>query len=92
MELLNAVKRAIRVKSTNQDLEDDLLDLIEAAKLDLKIVGVDVPKNEDALVRRAIITYCKMHTGNPPNYDQLKAAYDEMKGQLMTATGYTGWD
>ena len=63
--------------------------LIKAAQLDLHIAGV-IDSN-DALVKRAIITYVKMHTGNPPDYDHLKASYDEQKAQLMVATGYTQW-
>jgi hypothetical protein len=87
--LLEEVKRAMRVKSNNADLEGDLLSLIKAAQLDLHIAGV-IDSN-DALVKRAIITYVKMHTGNPPDYDHLKASYDEQKAQLMVATGYTQW-
>lgn len=46
---------------------------------------------DDALVRRAIITYVQTRFGNPTNYDRLKAAYDEMKAQLMSGEGYTDW-
>jgi hypothetical protein len=43
------------------------------------------------LVKRAVITYCKMHFGEPDGYDRLKASYDEQKAQLSTCTGYTDW-
>ena len=47
-------------------------------------------ENQDKpLIRRAVVTYCKVHFGEPDQYDRLKAAYDEQKAQLMTAYGYT---
>ena len=38
-------------------------------------------------------TYCKAHFGSieGAEYDRLKAAYEEQKAQLQTATGYTDW-
>ena len=42
----------------------------------------------DDLIIRAIITYVRMRFGSPDDYDRLKAAYDEQKAQLQTATGY----
>lgn len=40
---------------------------------------------------RAIVTYCRVNFGSPADYDRLKAAYDEQKSQMQTATGYTDW-
>jgi hypothetical protein len=45
----------------------------------------------DAIVSRAITTYCKLNFGEPDEYDRLKASYDEQKAQLSMATGYTTW-
>ena len=87
--MLNKVKMALRITTTAYD--DELMDLIEAAKLDLGIAGVVVPNQIDAIVSRAIITYCKMSFGLPEDYDRLKASYDEQKAQLSNATGYTNW-
>ena len=55
------------------------------------IAGVVLPDELDALVTRAIITYCKMSFGLPEDYDRLKKSYDEQKAQLSNATGYTDW-
>ena len=85
--MLNKVKMALRITTTAYD--DELMDLIEAAQLDLGIAGVVVPNQIDAIVSRAIITYCKMSFGLPEDYDRLKASYDEQKAQLSNATGYT---
>lgn len=87
--MLNKVKLALRIVTNAFDTE--LTDLIEAARLDLGIAGVVIPEEMDALVGRAIITYCRLHFGAPDEYDRLKASYDEQKAQLMTATGYTTW-
>ena len=87
--MLDKVKLALRI--TTNAFDDELADLISAARLDLGIAGVVVPDEIDALVGRAIITYCRVHFGAPEEYDRLKAAYDEQKAQLMTATGYTVW-
>ena len=45
----------------------------------------------DPLTQRAIITYAAMRFGNPPNYEQLREAYETQKVQLMHATGYTDY-
>jgi len=88
--MLDKVKMALRI-STNA-FDSELTDLIDAAKLDLGIAGVIVPEELDAIVAKAIITYCKMSFGLPEDYDRLKRSYDEQKAQLTTATGYTSWE
>ena len=89
--MLAKVKLALRVTTTAYD--NDLNDLIDAAKIDLGIAGVDLPSTLDAICERAIITYCKLHfLGLSDNeWDRLKASYDEQKAQLTMATGYTNW-
>ena len=87
--MLEKVKLALRI--TTDAFDDELNDLIEAAKLDLGIAGVNIPSEIDAIVQRAITTYCKVHFGEPDEYDRLKASYDEQKAQLSMATGYTTW-
>jgi hypothetical protein len=87
--MLEMVKTALRIKTTAYDSE--LTYLIAAAKLDLGIAGVVVPEELDEIVKRAIITFCKLSFGLPEDYDRLKMSYDEQKAQLITATGYTNW-
>lgn len=86
---LDKVKMALRINTTAYD--DELADLIKAAKLDLGIAGVVLPDTLDEICGRAIITYCKLHFGLPEDADRLKRSYDEQKAQLVTATGYTNW-
>ena len=90
-EILADVKTALRVTVDAYDTE--LTGLIAAAKLDLKVGGVELPTETDAIVERAIITYCKVHFSALADgeWSRLKASYDEQKAQLTTATGYTTW-
>lgn len=84
-EMLEKVKIALRISTTAYD--EELTDLIEAAKLDLGLSGVETA-DVDSLIGKAIITYCKMSFGLPEDYDKLKKAYDEQKAQLKIAGRY----
>lgn len=87
--MLEKVKLSLRI-STN-DFDSELSDLIRAAFADLGIAGVTNAVASDPLIIRAVTTYCKMHFGEPDEYDRLKRSYDEQKAQLSTATGFTDW-
>lgn len=89
MALIDDVRVALRITTTTFDSE--LTILIDSAKKDLGIAGVVLPETLDSICNVAIITYCKIHFGNPDNADKLKASYDEQKAQLSMATGYTDW-
>lgn len=86
---LAAAKMALRVTTTAFD--DEISSLIDAALLDLGVAGVTNVDTTNALVLRAVCTYCKLHFGEPDEYDRLKASYDEQKAQMGMATGYTTW-
>lgn len=87
--IIDKVRMALRISKDAYDAELNML--IDSAKLDLGIAGVELPSALDALCETAIITYCKMSFGLPEDYDRLKKSYDEQKAQLSTATGYTDW-
>lgn len=89
--MLEKVKLSCRVTTNAYDV--DLNGLIDSAKVDLGIAGVELPASLDAICERAIITYCKLHfLGLSENeWGRLKASYDEQKAQLVTASGYTDW-
>lgn len=97
MALLDDVKVAVRVVSSAYDTE--LTDLIKAALKDMGITDIKtamlVETNPDPLIKRAVITYCKINFGyaqlNEDQYDRLKAAYDEQKAQMLMSSGYTDW-
>jgi len=85
--MLEKAKMALRI--TTNAYNEEITDLIAAAKLDLGIAGVTAAGAPDELCQRAILTYVRMHFGSPPDYDRLKASYDEQKAQLQMASGYT---
>lgn len=89
--MLERIKLALRI--TTDAFNSELNDLIEAALLDLGLAGVNSfdSSTTDPLIIRAVTTYCKLHFGEPDEYDRLKASYDEQKAQLGMATGYTDW-
>lgn len=88
---LEKIRLALRLTTTLFD--NEIADLAEAAIKDLGIAGVNGENAAltDPLVLQAVITYCKMHFGEPDEYDRLKASYDEQKAQLSMATTYTIW-
>ena len=86
---LAAVKMALRVSTTAFD--NEISGLIDAALLDMGLAGVTKDDDTDALILRAVVTYCRLNFGQPDDYDRLKASYDEQKAQLGMATGYTAW-
>ena len=87
--MLESVKLALRI--TTDAFDDEIQDLINAALADLGIAGITNLDEADALIKRAVITYCRVNFGEPDDYDRMKASSDEQKAQLQTATGYTDW-
>jgi hypothetical protein len=93
MALLDKVKMACRITTTAYN--EELTDLIAAGFADLGITDIkpDVLTEENItpLVQRAVTTYCRMHFGQPDDYERLKASYDEQKSQLLMSGDYTDW-
>lgn len=89
--MLEKVRLALRISTSAFDGE--IIDLIDAAKADLGVAGVTSTEEEDPLIIRAVITYCKMHFGQSESrdFDRLKESYIEQKAQLATNTGHTNW-
>lgn len=87
--MLEAVKLALRI--TTPAFDGELNDLIAAGLIDLTLAGIVNQNTDDPLVRRAVITFCRMNFGQPDDYDRLKKSYDEQKAQMGMATGYTVW-
>ena len=89
MDILTAAKTALRI--TTDAFDGEIKDLIDAARFDLQVTDIINSNPNDPLVRRAVITYVRLHFGQPDDYDRLKASYDEQKAQLSMCSGYTGW-
>ncbi len=90
--IMSKVKVALRI--VTDDFDAEITDLINACLLDLGIAGVTENDTTNALIIRAVITYCRANFGDAngvEEYDRLKASYDEQKAQMQMATGYTDW-
>lgn len=92
--MLEKCKLALRISTDVFDAE--LLDLIAAGIADVQHAGPQFEYTattndytiEDPLASRAVIMYVRTYFGSPADFDRLKAAYDEMKGQLRESSGY----
>ena len=104
--MLSEAKKALRVTSPMYDTEIASLLMAGASDLELAgvilpgtvtfTIGTadavtDLSTLTDALSMRAVITYAAARFGNPQNYKDLKASYDEQKAQLMHASAYTNY-
>lgn len=94
--MLDKVKLALRVSASAFD--DEITDLIAAAKADLRLVGVNVPEDEegspegkagDPLIERAIILYAKAEFGFNDDAERYRNAYDYLKCALSLTADYT---
>ena len=87
MPILDDAKLALRITGTAY--EPEIMRLIEAAKMDLDRVGVDLMNAEaKPLVEQAILTYVRINFGSPSDYDKLKISYDEQLLKLKAAGKY----
>lgn len=89
-DFLERVKLSLRV--AGDDFDEEIKDLMRAALLDLGITDINsevLNEAPDPLVKQAVITYVKIHFGEPDEYDRLKASYFEQKAQLLMASNYT---
>lgn len=85
--LLAEVKKAMRLSTSAYD--ETITQLINACIADIGIIGVEFEATTtDALLKQAVITYCRLNFGTPSDYDRLKKSYDEQKAQLQSCTGY----
>ena len=94
--MLDKVKNALRVKTAAFD--DEIQDLIDACKADLRLVGVNVPEDtpaegkeaaaSDPLITRAIVLFAKANFGYSEDSEKYRAAYDYLKCSLSLAGDY----
>lgn len=87
--MLEDAKRELRITNTAYDRE--VLDLIEAAKLDLKIPQINELKilENDPLIQRAIILYCKANFGlDNKDSEKYQKAYDNLVEKLSLSLIY----
>lgn len=85
--LLDKVKSSLRIKSNS--CEEEILDLIESCKIDLKLSGVKKILETDALIQHAIVLYCKANFGlDNKNSEKYQLSYDLLKCSLSLSGEY----
>ena len=92
--MLNNIRDRLRENGT--DLDDEIQDLIDAAKADLVLSGVHKDKviDTDPLIKRAITVYCKANFGyeDPKLSEKFQESYISLKHHLTLSTEYTEGD
>lgn len=87
-------KAKITLRITTDVFDSEIRDIIEAGLENMITRGVTITETEGTispLILRALMTYVRLHFGDPQYPERLRASYDEQLGQLMTTTGYTNW-
>lgn len=87
--LLEKIKNALRVDGN--DLDEEIQDLIDAAKADLVLSGLKESKivDTDPLIIRAITTYCKANFGyDIPDAERYQQSYEMIKNHLSLSQEY----
>ena len=87
MALLDDVK--LRLRITNVGYDDEISDLITEAKADLNLSGILASDDTDALIKRCIMLFVKLHFGwNNKDHDKLLASYNSLKEHLALSQDY----
>ena len=89
--LLDKVKLSLRV--SGDAFNEEITDLIEAAKLDLMAAGILENKVEepDAWIQRAIVLYAKANFGMAnPDSEKYSDAYHNVRMKISLRGGYNG--
>jgi len=85
--LLNDVKTALRVKNTSFDFTE-IIPIIEACKVDLRLAGVNIIEETDPLIQRAVVLYAKANFGSNPDSEKYQKSYEMIKCSLALAGDY----
>lgn len=91
MALIDDVKDVLRESGVESTVE--IQDLIDAAKLDLILTGLNSKKvvETDMLIKRAINLYCKANFSyeDPKISERFERQYDSLKIHLALSAEYT---
>ena len=77
------------IPSSNNKLDEEITDLIEACKIDLSLSGVKRIKDTDPLIQQAIKLYCKANFGlDNKDSEKYQKSYDMLKISLSLCGDY----
>lgn len=87
--MLNKIKQSLRI--THNALDNEIQDLIDAARADLRISGVVKLDETDSLIIRAITVYSKANFGlDNTDSEKYQQSYDSLKTHLALSGEYNG--
>ncbi|OMF35267.1 DNA-packaging protein [Paenibacillus sp. FSL H8-0548] len=93
MAILSDVKAALRISVSTTSFDSEVVDLIDAARDDLRLAGTiesKVNDDGDPLIKRAITTYCKANFGyDNGDAERFQKSYDMLKMHLTLSQEYT---
>lgn len=85
--MLESIKLALRIKSSVFD--EEINDLIKAAKLDLSISGIKNINEKDSLILQAVKTYCKANFSmDNKDSEKYQRSYEMLKQHLSLCGDY----
>lgn len=88
-ELLTEVKTALRIQQSTTAFDDaEIIPLITACKIDLKMGGVNQIDEDDPCIRRAIVLYCKGNFGYRSDMEKFAQAYEKFRQALALSGDY----
>ncbi|WP_424766494.1 phage head-tail connector protein [Paenibacillus sp. sgz302251] len=91
--MLTDIKQALRISASTTIYDTEVMDLIAAARDDLRLAGVidsKVENDADTLIKRAITTYCKAQFGfDNSDAERFQKSYDMLKMHLTLSQEYT---
>lgn len=84
--LLEKVKLSLQISSNSYD--DELNDLIEACRRDLRLSGVNYTFDSDPLFVQAAKLYCKAHFGDNDSNEKFLHSYQALKISMSLSGDY----
>lgn len=87
--MLEKIRATLRIKNSSEKINEDITDLIEACKLDLKLAGIKNIYETDALIIQAIKVYCKANFGlDNKDSEKYQRSYEMLKTSLALCGDY----
>lgn len=86
--LTDTVKGSMRILSKSEVIENDINNMIAAAKQDLSVSGVKKIDETDALIIRAITLFVKSEMNYQNRGEQYRQSYELQKQSLCLAGDY----
>lgn len=92
--MLDACRDALRIPADVTDYDDEIADLIDAARAAMRAGGVSVDKaqdDSDGTVRLSIKVFCKANFGmDNPDSDRYMHTFDELVTLMHGTSDYGG--